>query len=104
MSLLLKKDTSSQSTLLNSVFQRVALQGSSEESVHLSVFWESLWWETRPGSVVSGSSFLHAGGFRFRDVLIVGLVLKFPTEVLDSFVQAFLQGHLSTRDTTHTTY
>lgn len=46
-----------------------------------------------PVSVVSGSSLLHAGGFRFGDVLVVGLVLQFSTEVLDSFVQAFLQGH-----------
>lgn len=42
-------------------------------------------------SVVSGSSFLHASGFRFGDVLVVGLVLQFSAEVLDSFVQAFLQ-------------
>lgn len=57
----------------------------------------------KPTSVVSGSSFLHAGGFRFGDVLVVGLVLEFPTEVLDSFVQAFLQGYLSTQDATHAT-
>lgn len=56
-----------------------------------------------PTSVVSGPSFLHAGGFRFGDVLVVGLVLEFPTEVLDSFVQAFLERHLSTQDATHTT-
>lgn len=48
---------------------------------------------------MSGSSFLHAGGFRFGDVLVVGLVLELSTEVLDSFVQAFLQGYLSTQDT-----
>lgn len=52
-------------------------------------------------SVVSGSAFLHAGGFRFGDVLVVGLVLQLPAEVLDGFVQAFLQGHLSTRDNTY---
>lgn len=54
-----------------------------------------------PTSVVSGSSFLHAGGLRFGDVLVVGLVLEFPAEVLDRFVQALLQGHLSTQRTTH---
>lgn len=48
-------------------------------------------------SVVSGSSFLHAGSFRFGDILVVGLVFQFPTEILDGFVQAFLQGHLSTQ-------
>lgn len=42
---------------------------------------------------MSGSSFLHAGGFRFGDVLVVGLVLQLPAEVLDGFVQAFLQRH-----------
>ena len=47
-------------------------------------------------SVVSGSSLLHAGSFRFGDVLIVGLVLELPVEVLDGFIQAFFQGHLST--------
>lgn len=45
------------------------------------------------GSVVSGSSLLHAGGFRFGDVLVVGLVLQFSAEVLDGFIQAFLQGN-----------
>ena len=55
-----------------------------------------------PTSVVSGSAFLHAGGFRFGDVLVVGLMLQFSAEVLDGFVQAFLQGHLSTQDPTHT--
>lgn len=41
-------------------------------------------------SVVSGSSFLHAGGFRFGDVLVVGLMFQFPAEVVDSFIQTFL--------------
>lgn len=43
---------------------------------------------------MSGSALLHAGGFGFGDVLIVGLVLQLSTEVLDGFVQAFLQGNL----------
>lgn len=41
-------------------------------------------------SVVPGSAFLHAGSFGFGDVLVVGLVLQFSAEVLDSFVQALL--------------
>lgn len=52
-----------------------------------------------PTSVVSGSAFLHAGGFRFGDVLVVGLMLQFSAEVLDGFIQAFLQRHLSEEDT-----
>lgn len=48
-------------------------------------------------SVVSRTHFLHAGSFGFGDVLIISLVLQLPTEVLDGFVQAFLQGHLSTQ-------
>lgn len=47
-------------------------------------------------SVVSGSHFLHAGGFGFGDVLVVGLVLQLSTEVLDGYIQSFLQGHLPT--------
>lgn len=49
--------------------------------------------------VMSQASFLHAGGFGFGDVLIVGLMFQLPTEVLDRFIQALLQGHLSTWDT-----
>lgn len=63
------------------------------ESQHPSVLWESLWWKTST-SVMSGSSFLHAGGFRFGDVLVVGLVLQLSAEVLDRFVQAFFQRDL----------
>ena len=47
-----------------------------------------------PASVVSGPPFLHAGGFGFGDVLVVGLVLQLPAEVLDGFVQSLLQGNL----------
>lgn len=54
-------------------------------------------------SVVSGSSFLHAGSFRFGDVLVVGLVFQFPAEVLDGFVQALLQRHLPTQRTSQST-
>lgn len=43
---------------------------------------------------MSRSSFLHAGSFRFGDVLVVGLMLQFSAEVLDSFVQAFFQWNL----------
>lgn len=46
-------------------------------------------------SVVSGPSFLHAGSFGFGDVLVVGLVFQLSAEVLDGFVQALLQRHLS---------
>lgn len=52
---------------------------------------------------MSGSSFLHAGSFRFGDVLVVGLVLQFPAEVLDGFVQALLQRHLPTQHTSRST-
>lgn len=45
------------------------------------------------------SSFLHAGGLGFGDVLVVGLVLQFPAEVLDCFIQAFFQWHLQTHKT-----
>ncbi|KAG7238774.1 hypothetical protein INR49_030318 [Caranx melampygus] len=34
---------------------------------------------------------------KFGDVLVVGLVLELSAEVLDGFVQAFLQRHLSTQ-------
>lgn len=55
-----------------------------------------------PGSsVVPGSSFLHAGRFGFGDVLVVGLVLQFPAEVLDGFIQAFFQWHLQTHKHAH---
>lgn len=55
-----------------------------------------------PGtSVVPRSSFLHAGGFGFGDVLVVGLVLQFPAEVLDCFIQAFFQRHLQTHKHGH---
>lgn len=47
------------------------------------------------------SSFLHAGGFGFGDVLVVGLVLQFPAEVLDCFIQAFFQWHLQTHKHAH---
>lgn len=47
------------------------------------------------------SSFLHAGGFGFGDVLVVGLVLQFPAEVLDCFIQAFFQWHLQTHKRAH---
>lgn len=35
---------------------------------------------------MSGSSFLHAGSFRFGDVLVVSLVLQLSAEVLNCFV------------------
>lgn len=55
-----------------------------------------------PGpSDVPRSSFLHAGGFGFGDVLVVGLVLQLPAEVLDCFIQAFLQRHLQTHKRAH---
>lgn len=43
---------------------------------------------------MSRSSLLHAGGFGFGDVLVVGLVFQLSAEVLDGFVQALLQRHL----------
>lgn len=43
------------------------------------------------------SALLHAGSFGFGDVLIVGLVLQLPAEVLDGFIQAFFQRHLPTQ-------
>lgn len=42
------------------------------------------------------SAFLHAGGFGFWDVLVVGLVLQFPAEILDGFIQPFFQWYLQT--------
>lgn len=50
-------------------------------------------------SVVPRSSFLHAGGLGLGDVLVVGLVLQFPAEVLDCFIQAFFQRHLQDTQT-----
>lgn len=42
------------------------------------------------------SAFLHAGGFGFGDVLVVGLVLQFPAKILDGFIQPFFQWYLQT--------
>lgn len=78
--------------------QSGALGSSSAASrnVRVSVLEKS----PRRHSVVSGPSFLHAGSFGLGDVLVVGLVLQLSAEVLDGFVQAFLQRHLSTHNIT----
>lgn len=52
-------------------------------------------------SVVPWPPFLHAGGLGFGDVLVVGLVLQLPAEVLDGFVQAFFQRHLQAHKHAH---
>lgn len=78
--------------------QSGALGSSSAASrnVRVSVLEKS----PRRHSVVSGPSFLHAGSFGLGDVLVVGLVLQLSAEVLDGFVQALLQRHLSTHNIT----
>lgn len=65
---------------------------ASQECKHLSVLSLSLWYQP---SDVSWSALLHASSLRFGDVLVVGLVFQLSAEVLDGFVQTFLQRHLS---------
>lgn len=75
----------------------LVLSGCRENKVLISILGiKSLWRD----SVVSGPSFLHARSFGFGDVLVVGLVLQLSAEVLDGFVQALLQGHLSMHNIT----
>ena len=57
----------------------------------------------RGTSVMSGASFLHPRRLGLGDVLVVGLVLQLPAEVLDGFIQSLLQRYLATQ-TEHSLY